>query len=188
MKTKFYLLALMTMMFFAGSKVQAQTAQKSPRILVAYFSHSGNTRDIAHQIKEATGADIFEIVPAKAYPGEYQAVVNQAKKEINAGYKPALKTDLKDMGQYDIIFVGSPNWWSTMAPPVATFLSAHNFSGKTLVPFMTHAGGRMGHSVADIKKLCPQATLLTELSVRDTSVKNAHDEILKWLHEIKVIK
>lgn len=99
-------------------------------MLVAYFSHSGNTRAMARQIAEATGGDLFEIVPAAAYPAEYGAVVDQAKKEIGGGVRPALKGRLPDVGAYDVIFVGSPCWWSTVAPPVATFLADCDWAAR----------------------------------------------------------
>ena len=164
MKTKIILTAL-TAMMITHDGLNAQTAKAPKKMLVAYFSHSGNTRTVAEQIREATGADIFEIEPAAAYPTNYQAVVDQAKKEVNSGFKPALKSKPENLGKYDIIFVGSPCWWYTIAPPVATFLSSYDLSGKTIAPFMTHEGSRMGHSEADIKKLCAGATLLPGLPV-----------------------
>ena len=138
----------------------------SKKILVAYFSHSGNTRVIAEQIKDITGGEIFEIKPVKDYPSAYQAVVDQAEKEINTNYKPQLKTEVENIDTYDVFFIGSPIWWSTIAPPVATFLSGHDFKGKTIIPFITHEGSRMGRSVSDIKKLCPTASIVDEHSFR----------------------
>lgn len=142
MRTRSFLLTIVAMLL-SGIGMQAQSASASKKILVVYFSHSGNTKVIANQIKDLTDGDIFEILPTKAYPSDYQACVDQAKKEINANYKPALKTKLKSISSYDIIFVGSRRW-ATMAPPVATFLSSYDFTGKTIVPFMTHEGSRMG--------------------------------------------
>lgn len=106
MKTK---LILATMAAFAASGAGAQP-QPAPakKVLVAYFSHSGNTRELARQIGEAAGGELFEIVPVKPYPSDYQAVVDQGKREIEAGARPDLKTRVGDMSQYDVIFVGSP--------------------------------------------------------------------------------
>ena len=101
--------------------IPAQKKGIDEKILVVYFSHSGNTRTVAQQITRSTGADLFEIQPQEAYPTDYHSVVNQAKKEINTSHRPALKNDVQDFDKYDIIFIGSPNWWSTIAPPVATF-------------------------------------------------------------------
>lgn len=187
MRTRSFLIAIVAMLL-SGIGMQAQSASPSKKILVVYFSHSGNTKEIANQIKDLTGGDIFEIQPIKAYPSDYQACVDQAKKEINANYKPALKTKLKSISSYDIIFVGSPCWWATMAPPVATFLSSYDFTGKTIVPFMTHEGSRMGRYASDIKKLCPKAKILEGLPVRGSNVKEAKGNVNKWLREIKVIK
>jgi len=91
------------------TNLMAQNSSTPKKILVVYFSHSGNTRVVAQQIQKATGADIFEIKPVKDYPAEYDEVVEQAKKEIRDEYRPALKTKLENISQYDIIFVGSPN-------------------------------------------------------------------------------
>ena len=107
--------------------IPAQKKGIDEKILVVYFSHSGNTRTVAEQITRSTGADLFEIQPQEAYPTDYHSVVDQAKKEINTNHRPALKNDVQDFDKYDIIFVGSPNWWSTIAPPVATFLERHDF-------------------------------------------------------------
>ena len=121
-------------------------------VLVAYFSRSGNTRKIANLIHQEVGGTLYEIQPQVPYPNSYDAVVDQAKKEIQAGYKPALQSTLDHIESYDTIFVGSPNWWSTIAPPVTTFLSEYDLSGKTIVPFCTHGGGGLGRIAKDKEK------------------------------------
>ena len=171
---------------FAVSGAGAQ--QPSGKVLVAYFSHSGNTREVARQISEATGGDLFEIVPATPYPTEYRAVVDQGKKEIEAGVRPALKNPVGDLSQYDVIFVGSPCWLSTVAPPVATFLADCDWAGKTVVPFMTHEGSRMGRSEEDIRKLCAGATLLGGLPLRGGAVKDSRDVVRKWVQGLNLTK
>lgn len=163
---------------------------KSPghRILIAYFSRTGNTREMAQQIQKTTGGDLFEIVPLKPYPSAYGACVDQAKEEINAGYKPELKSKVDDISQYDIVFIGSPNWWSTVAPPVATFLSSYDLSGKTAIPFMTHGGGGSGHMVNDIKEFCLDSSVLDGLAINGSWVSGSQDEVNKWLRQIGIIK
>ncbi|MDT8899711.1 flavodoxin [Anaeroselena agilis] len=158
------------------------------RILVAVFSKSGNTRRIADHIHESVGGTIFEIQSEVPYPNDYNAIVEQAKKEIRAGHKPALKTKVDNIEAYDTVFVGSPNWWSTIAPPVATFLSEYDLLGKTVVPFCTHGGGGAGRIFTDIAALCPQATVLNGLEVYGDGGGNAKATISQWLHKIGVGK
>lgn len=152
------------------------------KILVVYYSHSGNTRKLAKLIEQETGGTLCELLPEKAYPGDYNTVVEQAKKEIQAGFRPALKTEVKDFAAYDKVFVGTPNWWSTIAPPVATFLENYDLSEKNVAPFCTHGGGGAGHIEATIKKLCPNSTVLSALSVYGDTAKSAQVE--SWLKKI----
>lgn len=141
---------LMTMLFPA-MPVGAQ-AGAGKKVLVAYYSHSGNTRDMARQIADATGGDLFEITPQTAYPTDYEAVVAQAKREIADGFRPALKTPLPDLSGYDVVFVGSPCWWATVAPPVATFLAGGAWTGKTVLDGLPVRGSAVGASQETVLK------------------------------------
>ena len=107
--------------------------------LVVYYTHSANTRKIAEIICEKTKGTLFEILPAEAYPADYDAVVKQAKKEIGAGYRPDLATDI-DVTPYDVIYVGTPNWWSTMAPPVAALLAVSLAAMPSMQPVPNFSG------------------------------------------------
>jgi len=186
MKTKKILLTTITILFLM-MELQAQAASK--KILVVYFSHSGNTREIANQIHKNVGGDVFEIQPVTPYPTDYNTVVNQAKQELNnPAYKPALKAKVNNIKQYDIIFIGYPNWWGTYPAPVKTFLSEYDLSGKTIVPFCTHEGSRLGRSVSDLKLLCPKSTILEGLAVRGSDVKKAQNDVAQWLRKLKLIK
>ncbi|MDR1590833.1 MAG: NAD(P)H-dependent oxidoreductase [Puniceicoccales bacterium] len=153
------------------------------RILVIYYSHSGNTREIAKQIQSAIGGDIFEIKPIKPYPAEYQETTEQAQREINAGFQPEIEGRVENMEDYDTLFIGSPCWWSTIAPPVATFLSAHDLTGKTIIPFMTHEGSGLGHSASEMAKLAPNAAVKTGRAFHGSDVKSAKENIEKWLKD-----
>ena len=159
---------------------------KTQKVLVTYFSRSGNTREMARQIQKIMGGDIFEIQTVTPYPREYDAVTKQAKQELEAGIKPPIQSKVANIKEYDIVFVGSPNWWNTIAPPVMTFLSEHDLSGKIIVPFITHAGSGLGRSVADIKKLAPQATVREGLALWGRDVKSSQDQVAKWLQELKL--
>ncbi|MDR2982360.1 MAG: NAD(P)H-dependent oxidoreductase [Puniceicoccales bacterium] len=193
MNRKTFLLSTVSASAFVLLRGYAQTQpnpkpSNSSKMLIVYFSHSGNTRVIAEQIKATTGADICEIQTVTPYPSDYQTVVKQARKEIDAKYKPELKTKIENIGSYDVIFVGSPNWWATIAPPIATFLSSYDLSGKTVVPFITHEGSRMGRSVSDIKELAAKSTILNGLPVRGGSVKSAQNDVSAWLRQIGLVK
>ena len=185
MKTKL-ILATMATILTSGAGAQTQPAP-AKKVLVAYYSHSGNTREVARQIAGVSGGELFEIVPVTPYPSDYRTVVDQAKKEIEAGARPALKSRVEDMSQYDVIFIGSPCWWATVAPPVATFLTSYDFAGKTVVPFMTHEGSRMGRSEEDIRKLCPKSQVPDGLPVRggavgrSGAVGSSKDAVEKWV-------
>ncbi len=167
--------------------IKAQN-MNNKKILVAYYSWSGNTRTMAHMIKEAVQADIWEIIPEKPYPTDYEKCTAQASRDIKAGIKPTLKAKLTNVKDYDVIIVGSPCWWSTIAPPVLSFLSSYDLAGKTIVPFMTHGGSGFGHSIADIKKACPQSDILKGLTIYGTSVQNSGNDIRKWLLELNLAK
>jgi flavodoxin len=158
------------------------------KALVAYFSRTGNTREIANQIHEKVGGDIFEIVTVNPYPSDYNECVDQAGQELEKGYRPELKTIVKDIGSYDAVFIGYPNWWSTIPAPVVTFLSTYDLSGKTIVPFCTHEGSRLGRSVTDITKLCPHSTIRDGLAVRGGDVRNARNEVSGWLRKLGMIE
>lgn len=156
------------------------------QILVAYFSHSGNTRKIANLIHQAVGGTLYEIQPENPYPRAYNAVVEQAKGEIRAGFHPELHPSLDQISSYDLIFVGSPNWWSTLAPPVASFLSAYDFSEKTILPFCTHGGGGMGRIEQAVRELCPQSTILSSLKIYGSGGLQAKTEVSAWLQRVGI--
>lgn len=173
-----------------GSKAEGDNISgiEENNIIVAYFSHSGNTRVIADQIHEIVGGDIFEIVAVDPYSRDYDEVVEQARKELSEKYRPKLKAKVEKMSSYEVVFVGYPNWWGTIPMPVATFLSEYDLSGKTIVPFCTNEGSGMGRSVTDIKEICPESAVLDGLAVRGGTVKNAQNEVSGWLRKIGMKK
>ena len=189
MNTKTLLLAIIAMVFTCSIKTYAQSQGSEKKILIAYYSlRDGNTRIVAEQIQKNVGGDIFRIETVNAYPAVYREVTDQAKKELESGYRPPLKNEVPDFSQYDIIYLGSPNWWNTIAPAVMTFLESYNFDGKTIVPFITHEGSRLGASVNDIKKLALKATVLKGLPIRGGAVNDAMPDVQQWLKELGMIK
>ena len=162
-----------------GDCLMKSNNSPSAKILIAYFSHYGNTQEIAFKINEMVGGEIFRIEPIKKYPNNYQEVLKISKDEIKTNYKPPLKKKVENIEKFDIIFIGSPNWYSTIAPPVVTFLSENNFSGKRVIPFISHGGGGKANCISDIKKMIPKATVKEEIVVYGNSIESINKNILK---------
>ena len=183
MKIKVLLLLMATLLSGFSADMLAQR-----KVLVVYFSHSGNTRAVANYICKQTNGDIFEIKTVKPYPTDYQTVVDIAKKEQNSDFRPAIQPFAKDIRQYDVVFIGYPNWWGTYPQAVKVFLSQYNLSGKTILPFCTHEGSALGRSVDDLKKMCPKAIIGEGLAIRGSKAHEAGDVINAWLRKLKISK
>ncbi len=133
---------------------EENTMPNDKKVLIAYYSLSGNTKDVAQAIRSKTGGDIFRIETVQSYPEEYRATTAQAKREINEGFRPELKGKIDNIAQYNIIFIGSPNWWGTIAPAVSSFLADYDLKGKTVIPFITHGGGGVQNTITDLTAQC----------------------------------
>lgn len=150
--------------------------------LIVYYSYTNNTKKIAEQIQIATGADICEIETVKPYTGDYNSVVDQGKREVDRGFKPAIRPLSVNLEDYDTIIIGTPVWWYTYAPAVATFLSEYDLSGKTIIPFATN-GGWLGHTLKDIEKVCKNAIVTNAIDIKFNTDKMVTSEIdlNKWI-------
>lgn len=153
------------------------------KILIAYYSYSGNTRAAAQKIQNITSGDMFEIQTVKEYPRNYNDIVNLAKTEKQNDIKPEL-VDNGNVENYDIIFLGTPVWWYTMATPVKTFLTKNNFDGKIIAPFCTHGGGGASSTYTDIQKLAPNAKVTEGFTSYENSAKDA--EIQNWINNLNL--
>lgn len=152
------------------------------KILIAYFSWSGNTKSVAEKIQSSTGGDMFEIQTAKPYPTDYnETAYGMAKEQHEKNIFPELKEN-KDVSDYDVIFVGTPAWWYTMAPAVKTFLRDNNFEGKTIVPFVTHGGGGGYRIDKDMEELAKGSTV-KKLFVSYGRTATQKD-VNAWLNEL----
>ena len=160
----------------------AYAANEKPLLL--YFSRSGNTRKLAQMITTRVQADSLELTPLKPYPDAYQACVDQAKKEQKENARPKLSNDLSLLDNYQIIFLGYPNWWGTMPMFFFTMLEAHPMAGKTIIPFCTHGGSQFGNSIRDLKKLCPKAKIAKGLAIPGTDVGSSERKVAAWLSEL----
>jgi len=179
-----FLVGLAAPIFPGLAAAQAAAVKPGKKILVVYYSRTGNTREVANQIHQLIGGDIVAIETVNPYPSDYRETTNQAKRELESGYRPPIKTKIPDLASYDMVFVGSPNWWGTIAMPVMTFLSENALPGKTIAPFMTHGGSALGRSRADIEKLCPGATILDGLAIPGTSAKTSQQDVVAWLRSM----
>lgn len=136
------------------------------KLLIVYYTWSnGNTARIARKLQSVAGGELLQIDTAVPYAGSYDDVVNRGQDEVRRGYEPELKPIDVNMASYDVIAVGTHTWWYTMAPAVLTFLHGHDFTGKTVVPFMTN-GGWPGHVIKDMKNACRGADFACDMQVR----------------------
>ncbi len=170
------------------------------KCLIAYFSRKGqnyvsgkivdlkigNTEVVAKMIQKITGGDLFRIETVTAYPKDYTETTEVAKNELRTKARPKLTGRVKDMGAYDVIFLGYPSWWGTPPMAVFTFLESYDFSGKTIVPCCTHEGSGMGHSEKDVAKACPKTTVLEGVAIHGTNASSAGSEVSRWLNKLGI--
>lgn len=160
------------------------------KMLIVFYSWSnGNTERIAKMLQEATGADMVRIETAVPYTGSYDDVVQQGQEEVQRGYEPEIKPLGVTVRDYDVIAVGTPTWWYTMAPAVLSFLHKQEWQGKTVVTFQTH-GGWPGHVLKDIKNTCVGASAACEMQVKFDSnggdhLETSEAEIKAWVQSVK---
>ena len=154
------------------------------KILIAYFSHSGNTEKVAQEIHEIVGGDIVKIETVNPYPSDYHECTEVAKAEKENNARPKLSTVVTNMEDYDTIFIGYPIWWHTAPMAIGTFLESYDLSGKTIVPFCTSGGSDIAESMPMINELCQNATVKEGLTASPSNVS----EIKDWLNELGYIK
>ena len=181
----------------AQNKTSKET--KMGKSLVVYLSlagdqynvgiiKEGNTSIIAKFIAEETGSELFELQTQKPYPTDsYNNLIKIAKDEQNKKARPALKADI-DISAYDTIYIGYPNWWGDMPMPLYTFLEAHNWSGKTIIPFCTHEGSGLSGTESRIRSTCKGATVEKGLAVQgkvaQTNRSTAKKAVQDWLAKL----
>ena len=167
-----------------GSIISAGTKQNdgnNGKVLIAFFSWGGNTKGIAEEIQSQTGADLFEIELVHPYSSDYNTVLDEAQQDQKAQARPEIKNHVENMEQYDTIILGYPNWWASIPMPIASFLEEYDFSGKTIIPFCSHGGGRFGQSLTAIAKLAPDAAMGEALSVHYSGGSSLSGDVSEWL-------
>jgi flavodoxin len=142
---------------------------------------TGNTEIAAGIIHELTGADLFKIEQVLPYSKNYNECIDEARADQRKNLRPALRSLPESIDGYDTVYLGYPNYWSTMPMAVFTFLESFDFTGKIIKPFCTHEGSGLGSSLTDIKSLCPGATVEAGLAIRGGRVSSAKGDIEKWI-------
>lgn len=144
----------------------------------------GNTERAARIIRDAADGDIFKIEQEKPYSKGYNDCIAEAKADRQNGARPSLKSFPRSIDEYDVIYLGYPNYWSTAPMAVFTFLEHFDFSGKVIKPFCTHEGSGLGQSEADIKAACPSAKVERGLAIYGSRVDSSVKEIERWAKEV----
>lgn len=163
---------------FTGCSAPEQSSHAEDKILVAYYSYTGNTEEAAQQIADLTGGTLAEIERVRAYDD----LRTEAEEEIQNGTRPEITVSVDDVETYDTIFVGYPIWWDEAPAMIATFLESDDFSGKTIVPFCTSSSDPIDHSLHLFSELCPDAEILDGLRANDAQ------DIEPWLEELGMIQ
>ena len=185
-----------------AQQVDTSAPENGEKVLVVYFSANNYsdvdtvssatpmidgvsaTELIAQKIHDTVGGEIAPIIPAEDYPTGYDEVADQAKNERDNGDRPAFTLSV-DPTEYDTIFIGYPIWWYEMPMVMDTFFETYDFSGKTIIPFNTHAGSRDGGTYDDIRDLEPNATVLDGYNVTGGTDKATVDsEVESWLNDL----
>lgn len=140
----------------------------------------GNTEICAEYIQNAVGGDLFEVQTTEAYSEDYTECTEQAKEEINRNARPELKEYLDDISEYDHVFVLGPCWWGTYPMPVFSLLKRLDFTGKKVMPLMTHEGSGMGNSEHDLHLICEGAVFGTSMAVHGADAAKSEKAVSEW--------
>ena len=173
----------------------AEASNLNKKVLVAYFSRTGeqysvgnitegNTAIIAKMVANKTNGDLFEIKVAQDnYPKGYTELTEYAQQEKRNNLRPEIVGKVDNFADYDIIFIGYPNWWGDMPMPVYTFLESYDFTNKNVVPFCTHEGSGLGGTQNKVQNAAKGAKLLTGFAIYGHTAQNARTEADKKVSE-----
>lgn len=139
---------------------------ESDKILIVYLSRTKNTKAVAEMINEQVGGTMVELELVTPYPENYREIVAQVARENESGFLPLLKTKITNLDQFEVIFLGFPTWGMQLPPPMKSFLNEYDLSGKTVIPFNTHAGYGVGSGFETVKSLCSNCKVLEGFSTK----------------------
>lgn len=154
------------------------------KTLIVFYTFTKTTKMLAEEIAIQTGGDLRELIPEKPYTFDYNTAAKEARIEIERGYCPKLTSGIDPIDSYTNIFIGTPNWFKSFAPPILTFLRHVNLSSKTIIPFCTHGGGGFGNIENNIANECPNSNILTGFAAMN-NFKPQH--VIDWLKKIGLI-
>lgn len=172
--------------YFSVPETDGVDASSGASRVIADGKLQGNTQYVASVIQQLTGGELFEIKTVHTYPGLHKELIDAAKKENEDNARPKLETHITDLNDYDVVFIGFPNWWYDMPMPLYTFFDEYDFSGKTIVPFCTHGGSRFSQAVQTIRKLEKEATVLDGYAISRDRVGESKPNVLNWLKRIEM--
>ena len=191
----------------AGENTDSQGTDGS-RILIAYFTAAENSgvdavasasysdvngeakgrmQALAEMIQDVTGGDLFSIRTEETYPADGGDLIDYASQEQSEDARPALTTHIENPDDYDIIFIGYPNWWADLPMPLYSFFDEYDFSGKTIIPFNSHNGSRFSNTISTIASLEPNATVIEDgFTVNERDVPDAAGDIASWVDSLGI--
>ena len=177
----FLVLAAVTLTAVSCGSKKETPKEEAPKMLVLYYSQTGNTKAVAEEIANKLGADIEEITMVDPYDPDFQATIDRCMKEREQEILPTINPVKADLTNYDVIFLGYPVWFGTYAPPVITFLKDADLSGKKIVPFCTFGSGGLESSVKDLVATEPNAEVLPGYGVRAARLDAMPKEVDNFL-------
>lgn len=142
----------------------------------------GNAAKLASWIQQEVGGDLHSIVVEEPYSSDYDECLDRAADEKAENARPALASHVDNMEDYDIVFLGFPNWWYTLPMPVLTFVEEYDWSGKTVVPFVTHGTGGLSSTIRDLTVALPEdVTILDPIGVYRPEVDDSQPAVQEWI-------
>lgn len=183
------------------AKQKGDISAKTQNVLIVYLTRTNNTKAVAEMIQSKVGGNLVALELVNPYPANYQQHVKQVDEENDRNYLPPLKTKIDSIQTYDVVFIGFPTWDMQVPPPVKTFLSENDWTGKTIIPFNTNAGYGLGSSKSQFEKYCSKGTLIEIFSVTGGHEREGIMYVMKdekaiqvsklldnWLKKIGIVK
>ena len=191
--------------------VPNETISSDGKILIAYFTWAdnthvddpssvdvdastsasvlapGNTEKVVHFIQEQVGGDMFSIIVDEPYSSDYDECLDRASDELAQQTRPTIVDTVENMDEYDVIFLGYPNWWSSCPMTIFSFIESYDLSNKTIIPFCAHGTGGLGRSIEDLQDALPHSTLLDAFGVYRPDTDSCQDDVNQWLSDIGMV-